>query len=184
MPAPQRKRPGAASSLSLVPTVEHPRLSPAGSSTTSSDPADEPVTQRNADIEPTPAAPDEDRPVPVSVPAPSVDSINSAVTTSAANVPTAEPGIAPALPTPESPSLFIPESSKTPVTMDLPTRLKLRADTAVMRTMALEGGHRSRAQLINFALETELVRLEALFNNGEEFPPHLGAFRNGRPLGS
>lgn len=84
----------------------------------------------------------------------------------------------------EVPAVFIAENAKTSVTMDLPTRLKLRADTAVLRTAGLPGGYRSRGQLINAAIEAELVRLEAQFNNGEEFPPNVGSFRSGRPLGS
>lgn len=96
-----------------------------------------------------------------------------------------ESALAAAAPAPsEVPAVFIAENAKTSVTMDLPTRLKLRADTAVLRTAGLPGGYRSRGQLINAAIEAELVRLEAQFNNGEEFPPNVGSFRTGRPLGS
>ncbi len=94
--------------------------------------------------------------------------------------PTAVAAPAPA----ETPAAFIAENAKTSVNMDLLTRLKLRADTAVLRTAGLPGGYRSRGQLINAAIEAELVRLEAQFNNGEEFPPNVGSFRTGRPLGS
>ena len=81
-------------------------------------------------------------------------------------------------------AVFIAENAKTSITTELLTRLKLRADTAVLRTAGLPGGYRSRGQLISAAIEAELIRLEAEFNNGKEFPPNLGSFRNGRPLGS
>lgn len=85
---------------------------------------------------------------------------------------------------PDEAAAFVQENAKTSVTMDLFTRLKVRADTAVLRTAGLPGGYRSRSQLINAAIEAELIRLEAEFNNGQEFPPNLGSFRTGRPLGS
>lgn len=106
---------------------------------------------------------------------------------SAPELPLSEPALAPAAATPaspEEPAAFFPDNAKTSITMDLLTRLKLRADTAVLRTAGLPGGYRSRGQLINAAIEAELIRLEAEFNNGEEFPPNLGSFRTGRPLGS
>ncbi|WP_159600063.1 hypothetical protein [Agromyces humi] len=88
-------------------------------------------------------------------------------------------------PAPEAPTIYIPPNAKTTVTMDMRTALKLRAETAVMRTQGLPGGYRSRTQLIEAALEELLVKIEAEFNNGEEFPPNIsGSFRTGRPLGS
>lgn len=105
----------------------------------------------------------------------------------AALLPASEQPSAPAATTstgPDKATDLVPENAKTSVTMDLFTRLKLRADTAVLRTAGLPGGYRSRSQLINAAIESELIRLEAEFNNGEEFPPNVGSFRTGRPLGS
>lgn len=83
-----------------------------------------------------------------------------------------------------APEMFIPPNMKQPVTINLRTALKLRAETAVLRTGHLPGGYRSQVKLIEAALEQELTRLEAEFNNGELFPPNVGSFRTGRPLGS
>ncbi|PYI69750.1 hypothetical protein CVV68_01175 [Arthrobacter livingstonensis] len=82
------------------------------------------------------------------------------------------------------PELFIPPNMKQPVTINMRTALKLRAETAVLRTGHLPGGYRSQVMLIEAALEQELTRLEAEFNSGELFPPNVGSFRTGRPLGS
>lgn len=58
-----------------------------------------------------------------------------------------------------------------------------RAETAVLRT-AGQGGPTSMTALLNAALERELQRLEAEFNDSEPFPANRGAFRTGRPIGS
>lgn len=111
----------------------------------------------------------------------------TAPASSAVASPASEPEPEPAAATsaaPKAPAVIIPENAKTSINMDLLTRLKLRADTAVLRTAGLRGGYRSRGQLINAAIEAELIRLEAEFNDGEEFPPNMGSFRTGRPLGS
>lgn len=70
------------------------------------------------------------------------------------------------------------------VTFGLRTSLKKRAETAVLRTAGYEGGYNSMAALVDGALERELARLAAEFNNGEPFPRNVGGFRQGRPLGS
>ena len=106
----------------------------------------------------------------------------SSIAAPASSSPAAAPA-ATASAVPEGPA-FIPENAKTSITMDLLTRLMLRADTAVLRTAGRPGGYISRGQLINAAIEAELIRLEAEFNNGEEFPPNMGSFRTGRPIGS
>lgn len=73
---------------------------------------------------------------------------------------------------------------KRPVTFGIRISLKKRAETAVLRTAGYEGGYTSMAALLDGALERELERLAAELNNGEPFPPNLGGFRQGRPLGS
>lgn len=83
-----------------------------------------------------------------------------------------------------APEVYIPPNMKQPVTINMRTALKLRAETAVLRTGHLPGGYRSQVMLIEAALERELTRLETEFNNGEPFPPNVGSFRTGRPLGS
>ncbi|WP_125778278.1 hypothetical protein [Antribacter gilvus] len=59
----------------------------------------------------------------------------------------------------------------------------LRAETAVLRTSAFDGGYRSMAALMNSALARELERLAREFNDGEPFPPNTGEYRTGRPIG-
>ncbi|MBE9924869.1 hypothetical protein G8C93_03050 [Cellulosimicrobium cellulans] len=59
-----------------------------------------------------------------------------------------------------------------------------RAETAVLRTAGLDGGHVSMTALLNTALERELARLEDELNAGEPFPANRGEFRRGRPIGS
>ena len=203
MAAPARKRPGSSSPIILTPGIE-PVRTPATEPVAEAQPAAAREEPRSAE-----AAPSQQREVP---PRPldgsegvanapdaslrlSVDVEAEPTVTPAATAPSAgeqpqepEQPVAAAIPqqalqAPPTHSIFVPDT-KTTITQDMPTRLKLRADTAVMRTQGYEGGYRSRAQLINTELERELIRLEAEFNGGEEFPPNLGAFRTGRPLGS
>lgn len=82
------------------------------------------------------------------------------------------------------PEFSIPPNMMQQVNIKMRKALKLRAETAVLRTGHLPGGYRSQVTLIEGALEQELTRLEAEFNNGEPFPPNGGSFRTGRPLGS
>ncbi|WP_417219581.1 hypothetical protein [Arthrobacter sp.] len=83
-----------------------------------------------------------------------------------------------------TPEFSIPPNMMQQVNIKMRKALKLRAETAVLRTAHLPGGYRSQVTLIEGALEQELTRLEAEFNNGEPFPPNGGSFRTGRPLGS
>lgn len=62
--------------------------------------------------------------------------------------------------------------------------LKLQAQSAVLRTQSEAGGYRSFAQLVNGALERELVRLAAEYNEGVPFKENPGPFRTGRPFTS
>lgn len=206
MAGPERKRPGSSSPILLAAAMEQPRI--ADTAEPVAEPAatalrivDEAATVTPATREPE-AAPQEvtqTEPAAELTTSPPVEESPSAVPTDSAPVATSSVTAAPAPaspapastpptsatpPAPEAPAVFIPENAKTSINMDLLTRLKLRADTAVLRTSGLPGGYRSRGQLINAAIEAELIRLEELFNNGEEFPPNMGSFRTGRPLGS
>ena len=88
-------------------------------------------------------------------------------------------------PAPSARPADAPESDeKKAVTFGLRTSLKKRAETAVLRTAGYEGGYASMAALVDGALERELARLAAEFNNDEPFPRNVGGFRRGRPLGS
>ena len=73
---------------------------------------------------------------------------------------------------------------KVAVTLQMNSAQKKRAETAVLRTQGYSGGYMTLAALVDGAVERELERLAIEFNDGEPFPPNLGAFRVGRPLGS
>lgn len=88
---------------------------------------------------------------------------------------------APAEPTP-TPMPPAPEP-KIARTFQFRDSLIKRAETAVLRTGG-QGGHMSMTALLNAALERELQRLEAEFNDGAPFPANRGAFRTGRAIGS
>jgi hypothetical protein len=77
----------------------------------------------------------------------------------------------------------MPEA-KVATTVPIRRSLKARAQTAVLRTGSYNDGYSSFAAFIDGAIEAELKRLESIFNDGEPFPEHDGAFRRGRPLGS
>ncbi|MFS0701124.1 hypothetical protein AB6N24_14235 [Cellulomonas sp. 179-A 4D5 NHS] len=86
-----------------------------------------------------------------------------------------------------SPMTPVPSSEPDPksaVTVQLRNSLRQRAQTAVLQTAGRPGGHRSFAALIDEALERELARLAAEFNDGEPFERNAGQFRTGRPFGS
>lgn len=202
MAGPERKRPGSSSPILLAAAMEQPRI--ADTAEPAADPAAAPLEHvseapANAPVTTDPEAasqavsgtePASEVSTSVPLEEPLVEpAAPAALPTSSVNAAPAPPASNPAPsaatpPAPEVPAVYIPENAKTSINMDLLTRLKLRADTAVLRTAGLPGGYRSRGQLMNAALEAELIRLEAEFNNGEEFPPNMGAFRTGRPLGS
>lgn len=71
---------------------------------------------------------------------------------------------------------------KVAVTVQLRDSLRRQAQTAVLRTAGLPGGHRSFAALIDAAVSREIESLEAAFNNGRPFEPNQGEFRTGRPF--
>lgn len=73
---------------------------------------------------------------------------------------------------------------KKQTTLNLRRILKARAETVVLRTAGFEGGYTSWNAFVEGALERELQRMADEFNNGEQFPPNVGSFRQGRPLGS
>jgi len=144
MNAPNRRRPGSASPIKLVPEVEEVRTS---------------TTAEPSEIAP-----------------PST----TEAATKAAGAPTlpmdrkivhGEVGVE-------------DDNPKRPVTFNLRTSLKKRAETAVLRTAGYDGGYQSMAALVDGALERELERLAIEFNDGEPFPRNAGGFRQGRPLGS
>jgi len=68
------------------------------------------------------------------------------------------------------------------VTTLLRRSLKLQAQTAVLRTQQEPDGYRSFAQFVNAAIERELQRLAAEYNDGAPFEQNPGPFRTGRPF--
>lgn len=86
--------------------------------------------------------------------------------------------------TPEQQSTQRMPEAKVATTVPIRRSLKARAQTAVLRTGSYNDGYSSFAAFIEGAIEAELKRLESIFNDGEPFPEHDGAFRRGRPLGS
>lgn len=68
------------------------------------------------------------------------------------------------------------------VTTLLRRSLKLQAQTAVLRTQQEPDGYRSFAQFVNAAIERELQRLAAEYNDEVPFEQNPGPFRTGRPF--
>ena len=71
-----------------------------------------------------------------------------------------------------------------PRTFQLRESLLRQAQTAVLQTGQFDNGYSSLNALVVGALERELQRLAAEFNDGAKFPEHRGAFRTGRPIGA
>ena len=83
----------------------------------------------------------------------------------------------------ETPSTAPADDDRTvAVTTLLRRSLKLQAQTAVLRTQQEPDGYRSFAQFVNAAIERELHRLAAEYNDGAPFEQNPGPFRTGRPF--
>jgi cell division septation protein DedD len=89
---------------------------------------------------------------------------------------------APAPPTPVAPAFD--ENAKLPMTLSVRGGLKKRAETAIMLTTMEEGGHKSLVSFVETAMQNELDRLAAKYNDGVPYEPNTGGFRTGRVLGS
>lgn len=74
------------------------------------------------------------------------------------------------------------DDSTVAVTTLVRRSLKLQAQTAVLRTQQEPNGYRSFAQFVNAAIERELQRLAAEYNDGAPFEQNPGPFRTGRPF--
>lgn len=156
----ERKRPSGTSPISLTPRVE-PIATPT---------APAPVVQQPAE----PAAPA----------APSGQPDNRPEAPPAATTPRRSPAQRPRATEPEPPVQAAVSAAMISRTFRFQEPLIRRAETAVLRTAGLDGGHVSMTALLNTALERELARLEDELNAGEPFPANRGEFRKGRPIGS
>lgn len=156
----ERKRPSGTSPISLTPRVE-PIATPA---------VPAPAVQQPA--EPTaPAAPTDQRD-------------NRPEAPPAATTPRRAPAQRQRATEPEPPVQATVGTAMISRTFRFQEALIRRAETAVLRTAGLDGGHVSMTALLNTALERELARLEDELNAGEPFPANRGEFRKGRPIGS
>lgn len=161
MTAPQRRRPGGASQISLTPRVEAIRTpgTPGTAPAAEQEAADSepPTSQPTADVNREPAQPAAPRQRAERKPAGKPERL----------VPPAVSGL------------------KIARTFQIREELVRQAETAVLRTAGYNGGHVSMTALVNEALRRELERLAEEFNSGEEFPQNVsGQFRTGRPIGT
>lgn len=156
----ERKRPSGTSPISLTPRVE-PIATPA---------VPAPAVQQPAE----PAAPA----------APTDQPDNRPEARPAAATPRRAPAQRPRATEPEPPVQAAVGTAMISRTFRFQEALIRRAETAVLRTAGLDGGHVSMTALLNTALERELARLEDELNAGEPFPANRGEFRRGRPIGS
>ena len=156
----ERKRPSGTSPISLTPRVE-PIATPA---------VPAPAVQQPAE----PAAPA----------APTDQPDNRPEAPPAATTPRRAPAQRRRATEPEPPVQAAVGTAMISRTFRFQEALIRRAETAVLRTAGLEGGHVSMTALLNTALERELARLEDELNAGEPFPANRGEFRRGRPIGS
>jgi hypothetical protein len=160
MAAPVRRRPGAGSPLAVeVEPVRTPATVP-----------DPPAAPTIEDVAAAEAPPANRETTVAAAPTPAATAKRPRRTSSAPTANTAEQS-----------NEFDPKSA---VTVQLRTSLRQRAQTAVLQTAGRPGGHRSFAALIDAAIERELARLAAEFNDGEPFERNAGQFRTGRPFGS
>lgn len=159
MAAPVRRRPGAGSPLAVeVEPVRTPATVP--------DPPAAPAVEEVAVAEVAPPEPRE------------------ATTAPSTAAPVKRRRLASPAASQVQPAQATEPDPKSAVTVQLRNSLRQRAQTAVLQTAGRPGGHRSFAALIDEALERELARLAAEFNDGEPFERNAGAFRTGRPFGS
>lgn len=119
------------------------------------------------------------RPAARSTLVPSVEPIN----TGGPQTPERSPEPAPAPQRTAAPSAAAsPKNPSTTVSLKMDNVLIAQAKTAVLRTAGSEGGYKSFVALVQGAVERELQRLAAEFNDGAPFEKHEGEFRRGRPL--
>ena len=156
----ERKRPSGTSPISLTPRVE-PIATPVAAA---------PVVQPTAEPA-APAAPSEQPDIRTEAPP-------------AATTPRRAPAQRSRASDPEPPVQAPVGTAMISRTFRFQEALIRRAETAVLRTAGLDGGHVSMTALLNTALERELARLEDELNAGEPFPANRGEFRRGRPIGS
>lgn len=114
------------------------------------------------------------------VPASSPQDSSATPPSTAAAVPTPTAPTTPAAPT--QPDIDWDEKKVT--TLRVRRGLKAQAETAVLRTQKLEGGHKSWVALVDEALRRELERLANEFNGGVPFEPNTSEFQTGRLPGS
>lgn len=193
----ERRRPGGASPIALTPKIE-PIQTPGDAAMPGTAPHAPPAVA----VAPTPQAvePTERQAGAVQAPAlhtPADQALPSGST--AAQGPAVQPVGVPTQPPPgpmpsaQRPPSPAPTSTPPPLMSDDPKvsrtfqlrrRLLAEAQTAVLRTGGYPGGVRSLNALVSQAVEAELQRLAAEFNDGQRFEPNEGTFRTGRPLGS
>ena len=82
---------------------------------------------------------------------------------------------------PPTPLAAAPDETKS-VTVKLSSSVIGKAKSAVLATSGKPGGHRSFAGLVQAAVEREVQRLAAEFNDGQPYESHQGEFRRGRPF--
>lgn len=168
MSTPVRRRPGASPIQMLTPHIEEVRTSRVDDEPAPGLMTAPPTLTTEAEPEASAPAVADDTPVPAAtVNAPAAPAATPTPASSAAPAPT-----------------FTESDEKKATTLAIRRSIKARAETAVLRTAGFDGGYKSWASFVEGALERELQRLEQEFNGGESFPPNMGSFRQGRPLGS
>ena len=75
------------------------------------------------------------------------------------------------------------EKAKLQVTFQMRAGLKKRAESAVLHTRQLPGGHKSFIRFVESAITHELERAALEFNGGTPYEPNTGELPKGRPPG-
>lgn len=181
MTGPARRRPGGTSPLlpvvESIRTTPHLEETPAASTPAEPVPPARPLTESQTTA---PIAEQDSAPATAPTPTPSLAPSQQSASPSQ---PQAAPSWNRSATSPHGD--YPPElDEKKQATLNLRRILKARAETVVLRTAGFEGGYTSWNAFVEGALERELQRMANEFNNGEPFPPNLGNFRQGRPLGS